>query len=401
MIGLVDADGFFAGCELSRNPHLRGKPVMVLGKLGSFVLAKTHEAKKRGVTTVMPFKEAKRLCPEGIFIEGDFRFYTLMSRQLMAILREWCPVVQVSSIDEAYLDMTGMPEMYGKSYEALGDEIRTQVRTKLGLTVTIGMSANKVLAKMACEGKKPDGTAVLLKKDIPYFLANEEVGDIPGIGYRREQMVNRYQITKAGELAKLPMGVVKNLFGRNGILLWKELRGEYIFKVNPHPRVPKQIGRTSSFERSVSDVRQVEGLAFYHLERSLESLHRHKLMTGEISLHLRDHELRIYRIPLKLEKPTDDFFVLAKALSRLIRQVPRAKLWRSAGVLFYNLRSATIKQLDLFEGMGEMLRDERLNQARNKLNEYYGQFSVTSGSTLFLSKKKKGKKERFNLPFIS
>lgn len=400
MIGLVDADGFFASCELSRNPQLRGKPVMVLGKLGSFVLAKTQEAKERGVKTVMPYQEAKRLCPDGIYIEGDFRFYTMISRQLMAILKEWCPVVQVTSIDEAYLDMSGMPEMYGKDYEALGDQLRAQVRSQLGITVSIGISLNKVLAKMACTRKKPDGTALLLPEEVLRFLAGEEVGDIPGIGYRREQVVSKYAITKASELANLPMSIIKSLFGRNGILLWKELRGEYIFKVDPHPRIPKQIGRTSSFERSVSDIRMVEGLAFYHLERSLEALHRHKLMTGEISLHLRDYDLRIYRIPLKLEKPTDDFFTLAKALSKLIRRVPRARLWRSAGVLFYDLRSADVKQLDLFEGIEKMLKDERLNQARDRLNEYYGQFAVTSGSTLFLNQKKK-REDRFNQPLIS
>ncbi len=400
MIGLVDADGFFAGCELSRHPELRGKPVMVLGKLGSFVLAKTQEAKERGVRTVMPYKEAKRLCPDGIYLEGDFRFYTLISRQLMAILKEWCPVVQVTSIDEAYMDMTGMEEMYGKDFGALGDELRDRVKSSLGITVTIGMSVNKVLAKMASERNKPDGTALIPRKDIPHFLAGAQVGEVPGIGYRREQLVTKYGIIKADELARLPMGAVKSLFGRNGILLWKELRGEYIFKVNPRPRIPKQIGRTSSLEKSTSDVRQIEGLAFYHLERSLEALHRHKLMAREISLHLRDYELRIYRIPLKLEKPTDDFFTLAKALSRLIRRMPRAKLWRSAGVLFYDLCSASVRQLDLFEGIEKTLRDERLNEARDKLNEYYGQFAVTSGSTLFL-KKKKNRKDRFNLPLIS
>lgn len=394
MIALVDADGFFASCELSRNPQLRGKPVMVLGKLGSFILAKTQEAKLRGVTTVMPYKEAKRLCPEGIFIEGDFRFYTLVSRQLMGMLKDFCPLVEVTSIDEAYMDLSGLPEMHGKSHEALGDILRQEVTAKLGITVSIGIAGNKVLAKMACTRKKPNGTSVLLQADIQTFLTKEEVGDIPGIGHRREQLVSRYGIRTAADLANLPLSIVKSLFGRNGLLLWKELHGEYMFRVNPYPRVPKQIGRTSSFQRPVSDPRQLEGLAFFHLERSLESLHRHKLMTGEIILYLRDYDLKTYRLACRLDKTSDDFFVLARALSKLMRQVPKARLWRSAGVLFHELQSAEVKQLDLFEGYEKMLRDERLNTAKDQLNAFYGQFAVTSASSLFYGFKKKTAEQR-------
>ena len=397
MIALIDADGFFASCELSRNPHLRGKPVMVLGSIGSFVLAKSQEAKERGVKTVMPYWEAKKLCPEGVFLEGDFRFYTLMSRRLMAILREWCPQTQVSSIDEAYLDLTGLAKMYGKTYFELGEMMRKDVESKLGITVTVGISMNKVLSKMACELKKPNGTAVLLQEDIPEFLSKMDIGKIPGIGYRKIRALEGYGFKSAYELSQLSTSMVKNLFGRNGLMLWRELKGEYMFRVETVRKAPKQIGRTSSFPKPTPNMRDVEGLAFYHLERSMEALHRDELATGEIHLYLRDQEFKRSYLTDFFERPTDDFSQLTKALQKLLTQIPKGKTWRSAGILLTELRSSKIKQLSLFEGVEKIQKEEDLNHAKDELNKRFGQFTVTTASSLFFERKRRGKEEKLGL----
>ncbi len=393
MIALIDADSFFASCELSRKPHLRGKPVMVLGRIGSFVLAKTHEAKFRGVNTVMPYWEAKKNCPEGIFIEGDFRFYTLVSRRLMAILKQWSPVVQVSSIDEAYLDLTGIDQMHRKSFEAIGDAIREEVWQKLGITVTVGISTNKVLAKMACEKKKPNGTVVLPQAQVSKFLEGIEVGDVPGIGRQRQLAVKRYGVQLAQQMRDLPMSIIKNLFGRNGILLWKELRGEYMFKVDASTRIPKQIGRTSSFDQPTQNIKDVEGMAFYHLERSLESLHRHQLAAGELNLYLRDREFKRIYLNHSFAKPTHDFFKLAGALQTLVDKIPKGSWWRSTGILLQKLSSSKIRQLSLFEDVESVVHEEDLNRVKDDLNKRYGQFTLTSGSSLFFKKKNRKKSD--------
>jgi len=394
MIGLIDADGFFASCELSRSPHLRGKPVMVLGRIGSFVLAKTQEAKLRGVTTVMPYWEAKKRCPDGIFLEGDFKFYTLMSRRLMAILKTWSPTVQVSSIDEAYMDLSGIEKMHKKTFLEVGDAIRSDVWQQLGITVTVGISANKVLAKMACEAKKPNGTVVLKANDIMDFLMSVEVGKIPGIGRQRLKSIQHYGIHSAKDLAKLPMTLIKQLFGKNGIMLWRELHGDYMFRVDSTPRVPKQIGRTSSLPRPSNDMRIIEGLSFYHLERSIESLHQHDLAAGEFRLYLRDQEFKSLYLKSALTEATDDFVTLAGCLKQLIAKIPPGRYWRSAGILLVDLRSSRIKQLSLFEGVLPVLQKERLNKAKDDLNKRFGQFTVSSASHLFFKKEKKKDDDR-------
>lgn len=397
----IDADYFYANCELARRPELRGKPVMVFGRLDTCILAKTPEAKAMGISTAIPSWEAKKLCPQGIYLKGDFRYYTLISRQMMDIFRQWSPMVEVYSVDEAFMDMDGLRGMYRKSYEQIGDAIRREIQTKLGITVSIGISVNKTLAKMACELNKPDGTAVLPGKRAREFLRHIPVREIPGIGGSRGALLEKYKVHTCQELAEMPESLVSRLFGKMGILLWRELKNESSFPICSEPPPPKNIGRTSSFDKCTSDLRQVEGLAFYHLERSLSALHRHKLLVTEMVLHLRDYDFRIYGLPCKLAKPSDDFFELAGVLSGLLKQVQKEKYWRSVGVIFTKLQSGAVRQPDLFEGAQKIVTDEKLNLAKDNLNDRYGQFAVTSGSTLFLTPEKRSKKERFNLPFIS
>lgn len=397
----IDADYFYANCELARNPQLRGKPVMVFGRLDTCILAKTPEAKAMGITTAIPSWEAKKLCPKGIFLKGDFRYYTLVSRQMMEIFQQWSPDVEVYSVDEAFMDMDGLRGMYRKSFEQIGDAMRTEIRTRLGITVSVGISINKTLSKMACELHKPNGTTVLPGKQVREFLRGIPVSEIPGIGHSRSALLEKYKVHSCQEFSEMPESLVSRLFGKMGVLLWRELRGELSFPVTSDPPPPKNIGRTSSFDKCTRDIRQVEGLAFYHLERSLSALHRHELLVNEMILHLRDYDYRIYGIPCRLEEPTNDFFTLAETLSDLLKQVPKGKSWRSVGVIFTRLQTAATRQPDLFTGVQRILTEERLNQAKDSLNERYGQFAVTSASTLFLPERSRRKKDRFSLPFIS
>jgi DNA polymerase-4/DNA polymerase V len=395
----VDADYFYANCELARNPQLRGKPVMVFGRLDTCILAKTPEAKKMGITTAIPSWEAKKLCPNGIYIKGDFRYYTLISRQLMQILKEWSPEVEVYSVDEAFMDMNGLRGMYRKSYPQLGDMIRQQVQTNLGITVSVGISVNKTLAKMACEINKPNATTVVNGKQIKEFLSQIPVREVPGIGFSREALLKKYRVETCQQLAELPESFVHRLFGKMGILLWRELRGELSFPITPYPPPPKTIGRTSSFDTPVNDVRKVEGLAFFHLERALQSLHRNQLLAGEISLYLRDKPFRNYCFPYRFATPTMDFFKLAEHLGKLIREIPAGQLWRSAGVMLDRLSPAENLQFDLFEGADRALKSEKVMHAKAKLNERYGQHAVRSGSTLFMNENC-SKKERMGMPLL-
>ncbi len=398
-IALVDADYFYANCELARHPEWRGKPVMVLGRLNSCILAKSPEAKKAGIGTAMAAWDARKVCPHGIFVEGDFRYYTLMSRRLMEILRRWSPVVDVYSVDEAFMDLNGLRGLYRKPFDQIAREIQHEVHESLGITVSFGISVNKTLAKMAVEINKPNGILAVPGKGIDAFLATLPASEIPGIGFNRAALLEKFGIRTALQFARWPQIQIERLLGKSGLLLWREMRGEISFPLQSESAPPKSIGRTSSFDHPISSLDQVHGLAVYHLERAFESLRRNHLLTGELVLHLRDKEFHIYGIPHRFEQPTDDFGELVSAMRELASKIPKSHIWRSAGAMLVRLTPATGRQLDLFEDPQKMVRSEQLTEARLKLNERFGRTMVRSGTTLLITNAKpKGNEHR--LPIV-
>lgn len=386
-IALVDADYFYANCELARHPEWRGKPVMVMGRLNSCILAKSPEAKKAGIGTAMAAWDARKACPNGIFLEGDFRYYTLMSRRLMEILRHWSPAVEVYSVDEAFMDLNGLRGFYKKPFEAIAREIQDEVHRSLGITVSFGISVNKTLAKMAVEINKPNGILAVPGKGIEGFLSSLPASEIPGVGFNRSALLEKFGVRTALQFAEWPQIRVERLLGKTGLLLWREMRGEISFPLQSEPAPPKTIGRTSSFDRPIQSLDQVHGLAAYHLERGFESLRAHQLLSGELILYLRDKEFHIYGISHRFEQPTDDFGELVSAMRGLVSRIPNGRIWRSAGAMLVRLTPATGRQLDLFEDPQKRVRSESLNQARLSLNERFGRTAVRSGATLFINEK--------------
>lgn len=391
MIVHIDADHFFANCEIARRPHLKGRPVMVIGRLGACILAKSPEAKAMGIKTAMPYWEARKLCPNGVYIKGDFRYYTLLSRQLMRFLRTWSPAVQVHSIDEAYLDLAGLEKLYSMSPKQIAERIRIEAQASLGITVSVGVSTNKVLSKMACETSKPNGTRVVLKEGIPAFLAELPIEEIPGIGGKRQKVLRAYGIKTALQLARLSEQRVQRWFGKNGLLLIRELKGEISFPMDLNPAPPKSIMRTSSFEKPTEKLEWVEGLSVYHLERAIEALHRNKLLVSDFSLYLRDKAFRRYHLDHRFELPTNDFYDLISAMKNQFEKVPIGNVWRSAGVTLSRLTPSTGRQLSLFEDPQKLIHSENLNKAKLQLNERFGRTTVRSGATLFINQKLKKK----------
>ncbi|MBI5422034.1 DNA polymerase IV [Candidatus Peregrinibacteria bacterium] len=386
-IALIDADYFFAHCELARHPEHRGKPLMVLGRLGSCILAKSPEAKALGIGTAMPFWEAKKLCPKGIYLQGDFRYYTLMSRRLMAVLRQWSPVVEECSIDEAFMDMGGLCDLYRLPFEAIAQKIQSEVKTALGITVSFGISVNKTLAKIACEIRKPNGVMAVPGIGIESFLATLPVGEIPGIGFNREALLQKWGIKTGLQFAHMPHDRVNRLLGQTGLQLWREMRGEVAFPLQSAAVPPKSIGRTSSFDKPTSNLDWVRGLAVYHLERALESLCDHELFAGELTLYLRDKEFKTYGFGHRFERPTSDFNEWIVAFQKLFLQIPSNHVWRSAGAFLTRLTPANGQQLDLFSDPQKSVQSDRLNQAKQKLNERFGRTTVRSGATLYFNSK--------------
>lgn len=180
----VDMDAFFASVEQLDHPEYRGKPVIVGGLSGRGVVSTcSYEARKFGVHSAMPMATARRLCPQAIYVQGRYGRYTEISREIRRIFQEFSPVVEPLSIDEAFLDLTGMEALAGDVY-VLGPKIKETIRERTGLTASVGMAPNKFLAKLASDLRKPDGLVIIRPEEAAAFIAPLPVGRIFGLGQR-------------------------------------------------------------------------------------------------------------------------------------------------------------------------------------------------------------------------
>ncbi|MCG6535899.1 MAG: DNA polymerase IV, partial [Syntrophales bacterium LBB04] len=227
VIFLVDMNAFFISCEMTRNDPLVGRPAAVAGdpkKRTGIILAANYEARACGVRTAMVLHEALKLCPGMALVPPDHLFYEQKSKEVMDLLSNYTPVLEQNSIDEAWLDMTGCEGLFGKPVEA-AKRIMEDVRNNLGLWCSIGIAANKLLAKMAAEMKKPLGITELWENDIPTKLWPLPVKDLYGIGGKTAEKLNRMGIRTIGQLAMFDINFIIKAFGKGGRDIYLHAKG--------------------------------------------------------------------------------------------------------------------------------------------------------------------------------
>ena len=211
----VDMDAFFASVEQLDNPSLKGLPVIVGGLSGRGVVSTcSYEARKFGVHSAMPMHMAKRLCPQGIYIQGRMRRYKEISDGIMEIFRSFSPLVEQLSVDEAFLDVTGMEGLY-PDVVALGKAVKNKIYEQTGLHASVGIAPNKFLAKLASDLEKPDGLVLIKHETAAAFIAPMPVRKIFGIGKSAEAMLLQYGIDTIGKIAAADISILQKVFGIN------------------------------------------------------------------------------------------------------------------------------------------------------------------------------------------
>jgi len=246
----IDMDAFYASVEQRDDPELRGKPVIVAWRGNrSVVCAASYEARKFGVRSAMPAVRAERLCPNAVFLPPDFPRYRAVSRQVREILRGHTDLIEPLSLDEAYLDVTenktGLP-----TATQVARTIREQIRTELHLTASAGVAANKFLAKIASDWKKPDGLFVIQPEEVDAFLLPLPVGRLPGVGKVTEEKLKGFEVHTIADLRRLDLPKLERRFGRYGVRLYELARGIDESKVMPD-RPTQSISAEDTFERDV------------------------------------------------------------------------------------------------------------------------------------------------------
>ena len=246
----IDMDAFFASVEQLDNPELKGKPLIVGGQSCRGVVSTcSYDARKFGVHSAMPMVEARRLCPHAEFLPGRMWRYEEVSREIMRIFHEEAPLVEQLSIDEAFLDVSGM-ERLCKDVRNVGWRIKERIKNEIGLTCSVGLAPNKFLAKMASDMQKPDGFTVITHEEARSFIAPLPVTKIFGIGGAAKKMLAQFGIATIGQLANADRSILQKVFGKNADKVQHLAMGLDDRPVIPET-APKSIGRETTFEKDL------------------------------------------------------------------------------------------------------------------------------------------------------
>jgi len=379
----MDADAFFASCEQAVHPELRGKPV-ITGKERGIVAAASYEAKARGVKRGMSYMDVKRVCPDAIVVPSDYETYSLFSVRMFEILRRFSPDIEEYSIDEAFVDLTGLRRSYHCSYEMLAATIQKTVEKELGITVSVGVSLSKVLAKIGSTHNKPHGLTVIPGRDIHHYLEKLPVGKVWGIGANTSAFLNKLGIRTALEFAKKDEGFIKKHLSRPYQQIWCELNGMSVYPVVQEPKSSYQsISKTKTFTPPSTD----ESFVFAQLSKNLENAcikaRRHNLAAARLILFLRKKDFRDIGIELKLNRstayPAELFGPLKEGFKQIYQQgIP----YRLTGVVLSGLMPENRVQFSLFDDTTRIEKMAKIYTSIDELSTRFGKHTVQHASSL-------------------
>jgi DNA polymerase-4 len=375
----ADMDAFYASIEQRDRPELRGKPVMVGGTGNRGVVsAASYEARKYGVRSAMPSVEARRLCPDGIFLPGDMAKYARESRRIFAIFGRFTPAVEGLSLDEAFLDLTGSERLLGPA-AGVAERLRREVRDETGLAVSVGIAPVKMVAKIASDSAKPDGLLEVKPGEVRAFLDPLPIGRLWGVGPVTEARLLRAGVRTIGDLARATPDALRRTLGDWGLAAARLARGEDVRDVEPF-REAVSMSEENTFGRDIADRATLEAAILTHAESVARRLRRSELRAHTVVLKLKlgrrvaagPRGFPLLTRHATLAEPTDDGELLAQTARALLLRAELTEPVRLVGVGATNLVPANPDQLDLFGAGGGRERRKRLNQALDTLAERYG-----------------------------
>jgi DNA polymerase-4 len=387
MVLCLDMDAFFASVECARDPALRGRPVVVGGhpEGRGVVTSANYEARRYGIHAAMPTAQARRLCPHVIIVPRHFEEYRRASRQVRAILKALVPFVEMASIDEAFLDLTGTEQALGAPLE-VARGLQFRIRKELDLSCSIGLATNKLVAKVACSESKPNGLRQVRPGEEAHFLAPLPVTVIPGIGPRTAERLAELRVRTCGELAGTPLPVLQSLLGRPAAGLQRRARGVDNARVAPHEGPALSISRSATLAEDSRDRTFLRALLYSHVEHVGQSLRRQGQSAGCIAVQVRwaDFTTRSHQRTLSPPTAVDEqlYRVASELLDHLLaRNRQRVRL---LGVEVSRLLPQGVQLPLLLRERAQELRALDLSRCLDRIRGEYGFRAIRRGSGLLL-----------------
>ena len=284
IIAHFDLDSFFVSVEVLNDPSLKGKPVIVGGAERGVVAACSYEARKFGIHSAMPSSQARRLCPQAIFVKGTYAEYSRYSRWVTNIIAAKAPLFEKASVDEFYLDLTGMDKYFDPLQWTI--DLRQQIINETGLPISFGLANNKMVAKMATNEAKPNGYLHVPFGREKEFLAPLDVNRIPGVGEQTEQVLKHMGINIIADIHKSTPDELENRLGKWGIDLWNKVQGIHTSKVSPYHEA-KSISTENTFDENISDMKYLMSELVRMTEKIAFELRQDEKVAGCIAVKIR------------------------------------------------------------------------------------------------------------------
>jgi len=369
-IVLMDLDTFFVSCERKLDSRLIGKPILIGGTSDRGVVAScSYEARQFGIHSAMPMKMAKERCPEAIVIKGNSETYSKFSREVTDIIRESVPVYEKTSIDEFYMDLTGMDKFFGTMKYA--SELRQRIFKETGLPISFGLSQNKTVSKIATGEAKPNNQLRIDYGSEREFLAPLSVRKIPMVGIKTYQTLCNLGVRKIQTIQEMPVELIQSALGENGVVIWKKANGLDNSPVEQYNE-RKSISTERTFDSDTIDVVKLRGIMLAMAENLAFQLRRGEKLTGCVTVKIRYSDFHTHTLQKQIPYTAVDHQLLPLVSDLFERLYSRRLLVRLIGVRYSSLVSG-FHQMNLFDDSSDYAA---LYNALDRIRSRYGDRSV-------------------------
>ncbi len=366
----MDLDSFFVSVECLTDGRLKGKPLIVGGSGDRGVVAScSYEARAFGVRSAMPVKLAKQLCPHAIVVRGDHEKYSQYSHLVTDIIREKVPLFEKASIDEFYLDFTGLERYFGCLKYA--DELRGLIMRETGLPLSFGLSVNKTVSKIATGEAKPNGRLQVIQGTEKPFLGPLSVRKIPGVGDKGYQLLRSMGVEKIATLQQMPPEMIRSALGENGLYIWKKANGQDDSAVEPYQE-RKSISTEETFEKDTTDVKKLQAILGSMAEELCAKLRKEGKLASTLSIKIRYSDFDTHTKQVRIPYTSADHVIIPAVKELFEKLYDRRMLIRLVGVRLSDLVNGHY-QIDLFDDTEERMN---LYKALDKLNGRFGEGTV-------------------------
>lgn len=381
----IDADAFFTSVEQAVDPSLRGKPV-VTGEERGIIACASYEAKALGIQRGIPLFKARKLCPGLIILPDDYETYGLYSRRMFNIMRKFTPTVEEYSVDEAFLDITGMRRVFRTPYKEIALQVQEAIQQELGITVSVGLSLSKCLAKLCSKFRKPNGFTAVPGRYVHVLLQKTPLDKVWGFGPNTIELLHKLGLQSAYDYVMRPAAWAGGLLKKPGREIWNELRGNSVWKVTPEEKTSyATILKSKTFTPPTDNRALVYAKLIRNVEAAFAKARRYQLRPRTLGVVLRRHNFLHDGLEARLNRPTSSTLEVLPLIEKLFDRIFVTGIpYRSTMIVLGLLESDRCEQYELFEDRLRIESLKRITEAVDSINKLFGRHTLTSGTSLYL-----------------